>query len=39
MFSSFVYWAVGKVTVTVSPEAVAEVMFRPARLIAVFFLM
>ena len=39
MFSRLVYWAVGKVRVTVSPLLVTELMLRPARLIAAFFLM
>ena len=38
MFSRFMYWAVGKFTVTVSPLVVTMEMSRPPRLIAACFL-
>ena len=37
MFSRLVYWAVGKLTVTVLPELVTLEMSRPERLMAAYF--
>ena len=37
MFSRLVYWAVGKVSVTVLPEVLTLEIFRPSRFTAVLF--